>query len=66
MGRHPRRIVMHSYSKTRQHTEYILGNNGRGVDLSMYGFMAGQLKLWVKGKVGHPKVKRGYRYVREC
>jgi len=55
----PRRIVMHSYSKTRQHTLYYVGYNWRGVDLSYYGFMPAQLRLWVKGKVGHPKKKWG-------
>jgi hypothetical protein len=58
---HPRKIEMHTYNKKRQHTEYYLGFNGRGLDISMYPFMPSQLKLWVRKKVGRPKVKRAYK-----
>ena len=57
----PRTIVAIFYDKGTQHTRYYLGSNYRGeVDLESVPFRASQLTLWVKGKIGHPKVKRPY------
>lgn len=59
---HPRTIVSVFYDKGTQHTRYYLGVNKRGaVDLSARDFRASDLKLWEKGSVGRPKVKRGYK-----
>jgi len=59
---HPRTITRLRYDYKAQHTLYFLGTNRRGeVDASDFYFRASQLKLWDKGKVGHPRVKRRYR-----
>ena len=60
---HPRTIVDIHYDKGTQHTQYYLGDNKRGKydDMSMFHFRACELKLWVKGKIGHPRAKRGYK-----
>jgi hypothetical protein len=59
---HHRTIVATFYDKNTQHTRYYLGSNKRGeVDLSYIHFRASQLKLWVKGRIGHPRTKRRYR-----
>lgn len=59
----PRTITAIFYDEGTQHTRYYLGSNYRGeVDLESVHFRASQLTLRVKGKIGHPKVKRPYIY----
>lgn len=58
---HPRTIVATFYDSKTQHTRYYLGINKRGnVDFSSIYFRANQLNLWIKGKIGRPRIKRKY------
>ena len=60
---HPRIVVAIFYDGKSGHTRYYLGINKRGnVDLSSHHFRAEELKLWIKGAIGHPKIKRKYTW----
>jgi len=58
---HPRTITAIYYDENTQHTRYYLGTNKRGnTELQNHPLRASELILWSKGKIGRPKVKRGY------
>lgn len=60
---HPRTITGIFYDTQSQHTRYYLGTNKRGdTDLSDTQFRAEELRLWDKGTVGRPKIKRKYTH----
>lgn len=59
---HPRTIIGKHYNPRAQHTFYILGHNHRGtLSQTPCSFRSCQLKKWVRGNIGRPRVKRQYK-----